>query len=64
MDEQKTAPRADGVFLSVEALQAVISAVEFTIVVGLDHVDMNAALEAMSAVETMAKGGPVRVVRA
>lgn len=61
MDKQKTAPRADGVVLSAEVLQAVMSGLETLLSQGEDVAD---ALDALGKVERMAAGGPVRVVRA
>jgi hypothetical protein len=61
MDKQEAAPRADGVVLSADVLQAVMFALENALVEGDDVAE---ALDVIGSVGRMANGGPVRVVRA
>jgi hypothetical protein len=61
MDERKAAPSADGVVLSVEIIQTVMTALENLAAQGDDVTE---ALDVLGSVERMASGGPARVVRA
>ena len=61
MDKQEAAPRADGVVLSAEIIQTVMTALENLAAQGDDVTE---ALDVFGGVERMASGGPVRVVRA
>ena len=61
MDKQEAAPRADGVVLSAEIIQAVMFALENVLVEGDDVAE---ALDVFGNVERMANGDAVRVVLA
>lgn len=61
MKTDETAPGADGVALSADVLQAVMTGLETLLSQGEDVAE---ALDALGKVERMASAGPVRVVRA